>query len=321
MNGRFVSLHCLATLLLAGCGGSSKQTEPERPSYVGSPTTLDAIPTHSAASATDLSEESSQAPFFMSSVTLRVDDVLKSELKTKGRVAQERLSVSFRSGRLSPETHARFPTVTSGPNDHEWTISEFREVSQKAVKAVPEMPTFVLDYDQPSMQKLLAEVPNDKRTREGLEAFVAKAIVHKTYARGFDIASRVAALRSGDCTEHAVLLAALMRANQIPARVVFGVVVALGPETEFAAGHAWVEAANQGKWRRFDAALFGAAESGDLAKEQIGIPGLDSSMNDLTWLYITTDVLDDESPAFSRRLASRALSGLISSVTLTLIER
>lgn len=312
---------CLTSLALSCSGAKSKQAEPVRPSYVGSPTTLDAIPTHSAVSTSNTKEAPSEAPFFMSSVTLRIDDGLAKALMRKDRIKLERLSVTFRTGRVSAETRARFPSLMPGPDDHEWTIPEFREVSQKAVNAAPERPTFVLDYDQPSMKQLLAEVPVEQRTRGGLEEFVSKAIQNKTYARGFDIASRVAALKSGDCTEHAVLLAALLRASQIPARVVFGVVVALGPETEFAAGHAWVEAAEKGKWQRFDAALFGAARSGELAHEQIGIPGLDQSMGDLTWLYITTEVLDDESPAFSRRLAARALSGLISSVSLELIER
>jgi len=257
----------------------------------------------------------------MSSVALRVDDEVVAELKQKGRIQPETLRVTFGARRVNPETRARFPGLTPGSKQGEWTIAPFREVQQKALGAKAEGPTFVLDYDEPSLKKLLAEVPSDKRTREGLEEFVAEAITQKTYARGFDIASRVAALRSGDCTEHAVLLAALLRASRIPARVVFGVVVALGPETEFAAGHAWVEAATDGKWQRFDAALFGAARSGELAEKQIGIPGLDQSEPDLTWLYLTTDILYDESAAFSRQLAARALSGLISNVTLQLIER
>lgn len=63
-------------------------------------------------------------------------------------------------------------------------------------------------------------------------------------------ASQVMRKMQGDCTEHAVLLCALMRSQQIPARVVVGFVYVPDP-TSFAP-HMWVEAKVDGIWLPFD---------------------------------------------------------------------
>lgn len=59
---------------------------------------------------------------------------------------------------------------------------------------------------------------------EALRRFVYGHIDRKNLATGFATASEVARTRAGDCTEHAVLLAALLRADGIPARVASGLV-------------------------------------------------------------------------------------------------
>jgi len=65
----------------------------------------------------------------------------------------------------------------------------------------------------------------------------------------------------GDCGEHAVLLAALLRAENIPARVVLGLVY-FGPENGFV-GHAWVMAHDGAQWIFCDPAfgLFPAGQN------------------------------------------------------------
>jgi transglutaminase-like putative cysteine protease len=317
----------VALFAATGCGPHSQETEAGHPEYVGSPTQLDAIPRQSATTADpapEASDDQARAPFFLSSVDLRVSSDILAEFKRTPttRIARERLRVTFATANLSPETSLRFPNLMPEPGGEEWIIPEFRDVPPKTKGPLPEASTFVVDYDEPDVQELLAGVPRGKRTPHGLEEFVSKAIANKTYARGFDIASRVAKFKSGDCTEHAVLLAALLRAVKIPARVAFGVVVALGPDSHFAAGHAWVEFAEKGRWQRLDAALYGAARSdAQLSSQQIGIPGLEESMRDFTWLYLTTDVMSDESAGFSRELAQRGLRSLVTKVTLTLAPR
>lgn len=90
-----------------------------------------------------------------------------------------------------------------------------------------------------------------------LQQLVSKHISDKSLSVGFATASEAARSKAGDCTEHAVLLAAVARVQQIPSRVVAGLVYL--PEydgTENIFGfHMWTQLYIQGKWRDFDAAL------------------------------------------------------------------
>lgn len=88
-----------------------------------------------------------------------------------------------------------------------------------------------------------------------IESFVSSYIENKSLSVGYASATEVAASRSGDCTEFAVLTAAMCRAIGIPAKVVFGLVYVkefAGHENVFG-GHAWVEAYVGGKWVGLDA--------------------------------------------------------------------
>src|SRR5262249_44112242 len=89
-------------------------------------------------------------------------------------------------------------------------------------------PSFLIDYDQPVFKDVLAQARDElgaKPTVEDVTRFVDHFITKKGLARGYDIASVVAARREGDCTEHAVLLTALARAFKFPARVASGIVL------------------------------------------------------------------------------------------------
>lgn len=74
---------------------------------------------------------------------------------------------------------------------------------------------------------------------------------------GYGSALETARSRQGDCTEHAVLLAALARAEGIPARVVSGLVYAdrYGGRQHVFIPHAWVQAWVDRRWRSFDPTL------------------------------------------------------------------
>jgi hypothetical protein len=94
---------------------------------------------------------------------------------------------------------------------------------------------------------------------QNLENFVRGFIRKKDLSVGYASALEVAKNPQGDCTEHAVLLAALGRANGIPTRVVDGLVYVdryAGAEHVFVP-HAWAQAYVDGGWRSFDAALHG----------------------------------------------------------------
>jgi len=86
-----------------------------------------------------------------------------------------------------------------------------------------------------------------------LEKYVHDKIAKKNFSQAFATAAEVAESREGDCTEHAVLLAALARASHIPSRVAIGLVY-----TEQAEGfgyHMWTEVYLDGQWIPLDATL------------------------------------------------------------------
>ncbi len=79
---------------------------------------------------------------------------------------------------------------------------------------------------------------------EAMRRFVRGFVTQKSLDVGFATASEVARSRIGDCTEHAVLLAAMLRADDIPSRVVSGLVYAqdfAGAEDIFGY-HMWTQA-------------------------------------------------------------------------------
>ena len=103
------------------------------------------------------------------------------------------------------------------------------------------------------------DATTDLERMRNLETFVRGFISRKTLGVGYASALEVARDPQGDCTEHAVLLAALGRALGIATRVVDGLAYApgfAGAEHVFVP-HAWVQAWVDGRWRGYDAALAG----------------------------------------------------------------
>ena len=82
-----------------------------------------------------------------------------------------------------------------------------------------------------------------------LERWVEAHITKKDMGTAFGSALEACRSGEGDCTEHAVLLAALCRAAGIPARVVMGLEYLAG----IWGGHAWNEVWIEGSWYPLDA--------------------------------------------------------------------
>jgi transglutaminase-like putative cysteine protease len=92
---------------------------------------------------------------------------------------------------------------------------------------------------------------------EAMRRFVGRYVRNFDFSVGFASASEVARTRQGDCTEHAVLLAAMLKADGIPARVVNGLVyieAMLGHRHVFGY-HMWTQAWIDGRWVDLDATL------------------------------------------------------------------
>ena len=90
-------------------------------------------------------------------------------------------------------------------------------------------PSAMVDSSDPFLIELAskADVPAGASPVEvalALRELVYDHVLTKDLTTAFASASEVARTRAGDCTEHAVLLAALLRARKIPARVCHGLV-------------------------------------------------------------------------------------------------
>ena len=96
-----------------------------------------------------------------------------------------------------------------------------------------------------------------------IEAFVAGYIENRSLSVGYASAAEVAASRQGDCSEFAVLTAAMCRAVGIPAQVVAGVAYV----DDFVGhqgfgGHAWTQVYIGDKWIGLDASFRAAGRGG-----------------------------------------------------------
>jgi hypothetical protein len=100
----------------------------------------------------------------------------------------------------------------------------------------------------------------------GLQSAVSQHIENKNLRVGYASALEALRMREGDCTEHALLLAAAGRALGIPTRVAVGLAYIdqfAGHKNAFVP-HAWAQALIDGHWTSFDAAL-GGFDSGHIA--------------------------------------------------------
>lgn len=151
------------------------------------------------------------------------------------------------------------------------TVSpQARAANDDAPVAADSRPNAWLQSGASEIQRLAAqassgEKPAAERMRD-LEKFVFGYIDKKSLSVGYASALETAKTRQGDCTEHALLLAALGRAHGVPTRIATGLafVDTFGGAQRVFVPHAWVQAWVDGRWQSYDAAL-GRFDSGHIA--------------------------------------------------------
>ncbi len=122
-------------------------------------------------------------------------------------------------------------------------------------------PSRWLQSDDPELTALAGRIVgrarSDRDRMRRLERGVSEHIATKSLRIGYASALEASRLAEGDCTEHALLLAALGRAIGIPTRVASGLayVTQLSGRASMFVPHAWVYAWIDGRWQGFDAAL------------------------------------------------------------------
>ena len=128
-----------------------------------------------------------------------------------------------------------------------------KDSATRPTKEAQEPNTYV-QSDDPAVIAVARKVSglgkDDWETAKKLERWVFDEIAEKNLKTAFATAKEVLSTKEGDCTEHAVLLAALARATKIPARVVAGLVYHKGAFV----GHMWSEV-HVGTWRPLDATV------------------------------------------------------------------
>jgi hypothetical protein len=120
-------------------------------------------------------------------------------------------------------------------------------------------PNNLIQSDDPkivAMARRVAPEENDPwQVAVALEKFVRDFITRSDYSQAFSTAAQVASSGAGDCTEHAVLLAALCRARGIPARVAVGLVYTEQTGHSAFGYHMWNEACISDRWIPLDSTL------------------------------------------------------------------
>lgn len=117
-----------------------------------------------------------------------------------------------------------------------------------------------INIEDVQLQKLAKSVSQDEDktiVAERLRQLVYNYIQKKSLSMGFASASQTVRNKEGDCTEHSVLLAALLRISDIPSRVAVGLVYAdqfIG-EQSLMGYHMWTQGYLEGKWVDLDPSI------------------------------------------------------------------
>jgi len=151
-----------------------------------------------------------------------------------------RVVIDIEALQPAPESEVNDPRFLESCDAADTTDPKIIELAEEATKDTPEEP--------------LAQA-------RAIVDFVSRYIDEKSLDVGFASASEVAATRTGDCSEHAILTAALLRARGVPSRTASGLVYVdefLGEKGVFGY-HMWAQALIEvdGKpcWVDLDAAM------------------------------------------------------------------
>ena len=144
----------------------------------------------------------------------------------------------------------------------EWQINVYRGFidAQDPPTPADTAPNAWLQSDAPEIKQLAAlaagNTSSTLHTLGNLNSFVSRYLTQRGLDIGYASALEVARDRRGNCAEFAVLLAALARARDIPARVVVGMLYTdrYDNKARVFVPHAWVIAWVGGRWRSFDPA-------------------------------------------------------------------
>lgn len=127
------------------------------------------------------------------------------------------------------------------------------------------------------------------RRAQLMETWVHDRILKKDFSTGFATAAEVAKNLEGDCTEHAVLLAALARAAGIPSRVAAGMLYV--DSLQAFGGHMWTEVFVKDRWIPLDAVMgLGFVDATHIKITDSSLEGVDAMMSLMPILQVVSKV-------------------------------
>ncbi len=149
---------------------------------------------------------------------------------------------------------------STGPETAELTVVALPIPADSAREDVGDeytKPSRFLQSDDERVQEharlAAGELTDAAQIARAMEKYVRDKLTKKNFSTALASAGEVARNLEGDCTEHAVLLAAMLRAKQIPSRVAVGVIYV--DSLQAFGGHMWTEARLGGKWVPLDGTL------------------------------------------------------------------
>ena len=201
------------------------------------------------------------AELFLSRATIRLDRKVADPDKVTEAVFQ--LDLKTPASREVPLEDDRQTIVRRKGNVVDLRVRVVGPPAKRPKKVPPGFEEFLkpsayLQSDDPDIrnaaQRAVGKETDPWRKAQRLEKWVHTAILFKDLSVGFASARETLRKGRGDCSEHAVLLAALLRAEGVPSRVACGLVYFNLPKdgAPMLGGHAWAEAW-VGRWVPLDA--------------------------------------------------------------------
>jgi hypothetical protein len=276
-----------------------------------------------------IAEQQVNPPELLASTLIKPDKPIANPRKTRQAVYEVRFKNgqpgAQAAGRGDGDAQPRYDLPRAGFQRVVWANEETARVvldlndpvapERDTVKDEHRAASISLNSDDPEVRKLMAQAFADQDAvrrvakhfkqepdklsnaakAEVLRRFVSGFIQEKNLSVGFATASEVARTAEGDCTEHGVLLAALLRAAGVPSRTATGLIYVdefVGQSGVFGYHmwtQAWLEDAGPlgagvkgGRWVDLDATL-GDDTPYDAAHILLGVSAMNDadSMNDM----------------------------------------
>ena len=228
-------------------------------------------------------------------------------LKHLSRIARLELRLSSKEGELKefPSAGAQRVSMEEGGTSAIVTIDVDREGDEWSEEKPADLseflePSITINSDDAKVLELAeravqdADADDTLAKAEALRRLADRHISRKGLEVAFASAAETVRTKQGDCSEHAVLLCAMLRAQQIPARVVTGLLYVdeFAGQRDAFGWHMWTQAWIDDRWVDLDATLPGKFHAGHIATGASSLADgiVDAEFTDLVLLMGRLDI-------------------------------